>query len=279
MQTAAGCCRPSGRPDRRWIRHHGRGHARAQRRSVPPAEVVSRALERRTSRVPVRATSPARWAASPASAWSAVDSSTCAVSATAIRWRCSTVRRCPARSRCAASVPLDLFPTDLIASSLVQKTYSPNYPGEFGGGVINLTTLAIPEHAVPERGRRHGWGHRDHQPPRLRPLRQQVRLDRIRQRQSRPAAGAEHPSSTAASGSARAMSTPAPSRSEFVNWHNGLVQKIDGMPVNFSASRQRRQFLGCWRFAPGPHRHRGLQQQMAHARQHRADARAASICR
>jgi hypothetical protein len=41
-------------------------------------------------------------------------------------------------------VPLDLFPTDVIASSLVQKTYSANYPGEFGGGVINLTTLAIP---------------------------------------------------------------------------------------------------------------------------------------
>lgn len=42
------------------------------------------------------------------------------------------------------AVPLDLFPTDVIASSLVQKTYSPNFPGEFGGGVINLTTLNIP---------------------------------------------------------------------------------------------------------------------------------------
>jgi outer membrane receptor protein involved in Fe transport len=42
------------------------------------------------------------------------------------------------------AIPLDLFPTDLMASSLVQKTYSPNYPGEFGGGVINLTTLAVP---------------------------------------------------------------------------------------------------------------------------------------
>lgn len=42
------------------------------------------------------------------------------------------------------AVPLDLFPTDVIASSLVQKSYSPNFPGEFGGGVINLTTLAIP---------------------------------------------------------------------------------------------------------------------------------------
>jgi hypothetical protein len=43
------------------------------------------------------------------------------------------------------AVPLDLFPTDVIASSLVQKTYSPNFPGEFGGGVINLTTLVIPK--------------------------------------------------------------------------------------------------------------------------------------
>ncbi len=37
-------------------------------------------------------------------------------------------------------VPLDIFPTSVIASSVVQKSYSVNYPGEFGGGVINLTT-------------------------------------------------------------------------------------------------------------------------------------------
>lgn len=42
-------------------------------------------------------------------------------------------------------VPLDIFPTNVIASSLVQKSYSANYPGEFGGGVINLTTLAVPK--------------------------------------------------------------------------------------------------------------------------------------
>ncbi|MEL6528481.1 MAG: TonB-dependent receptor [Pseudomonadota bacterium] len=41
-------------------------------------------------------------------------------------------------------VPLDIFPTNVISSSLVQKTYSANYPGEFGGGVINLTTKAVP---------------------------------------------------------------------------------------------------------------------------------------
>ncbi|HSG34844.1 MAG TPA: TonB-dependent receptor [Sphingomonadaceae bacterium] len=42
-------------------------------------------------------------------------------------------------------VPLDLFPTNVIASSLVQKSYSANYPGEFGGGVVNLTTIAVPD--------------------------------------------------------------------------------------------------------------------------------------
>lgn len=41
-------------------------------------------------------------------------------------------------------VPLDIFPTEVIASSLVQKSYSANFPGEFGGGVINLTTKATP---------------------------------------------------------------------------------------------------------------------------------------
>lgn len=42
-------------------------------------------------------------------------------------------------------VPLDLFPTSVIASTVVQKSYSVNYPGEFGGGVINLTTKSTPD--------------------------------------------------------------------------------------------------------------------------------------
>jgi len=41
-------------------------------------------------------------------------------------------------------VPLDIFPTSVIASSVVQKSYSVAYPGEFGGGVINLTTRSAP---------------------------------------------------------------------------------------------------------------------------------------
>ncbi|WP_156679802.1 TonB-dependent receptor domain-containing protein [Sphingomonas profundi] len=44
-------------------------------------------------------------------------------------------------------IPLDIFPTSVIASTLVQKSYSANYPGEFGGGVINLTTPSIPKEA------------------------------------------------------------------------------------------------------------------------------------
>ena len=49
-------------------------------------------------------------------------------------------------------VPLDLFPTSVLASSVVQKSYSVNFPGEFGGGVINLTTRAIPEEAFVQIG-------------------------------------------------------------------------------------------------------------------------------
>lgn len=49
-------------------------------------------------------------------------------------------------------VPLDLFPTNILASSVVQKTYSVNFPGEFGGGVINLTTKSSPDEPFIEYG-------------------------------------------------------------------------------------------------------------------------------
>jgi len=42
-------------------------------------------------------------------------------------------------------VPLDLFPSSILAGATVQKSYSPNYPGEFGGGVIDLQTVAVPD--------------------------------------------------------------------------------------------------------------------------------------
>jgi TonB-dependent receptor len=42
-------------------------------------------------------------------------------------------------------VPLDLFPSNILAGATVQKTFSPNYPGEFGGGIIDLKTLSQPD--------------------------------------------------------------------------------------------------------------------------------------
>ncbi|MFL2753464.1 MAG: TonB-dependent receptor plug domain-containing protein [Gammaproteobacteria bacterium] len=41
-------------------------------------------------------------------------------------------------------VPLDLFPTSIIGSSVVQKTYSADMPGEFGGGMVEIKTKAVP---------------------------------------------------------------------------------------------------------------------------------------
>ncbi|MEH6697614.1 MAG: TonB-dependent receptor [Brevundimonas sp.] len=44
-------------------------------------------------------------------------------------------------------VPLDLFPSSVLEGVTVQKTYSANYPGEFGGGVIDLQTITAPREA------------------------------------------------------------------------------------------------------------------------------------
>ncbi|MBX3476249.1 MAG: TonB-dependent receptor [Brevundimonas sp.] len=41
-------------------------------------------------------------------------------------------------------VPLDLFPTEILGGVTVQKSYSVTYPGEFGGGVIDLQTISTP---------------------------------------------------------------------------------------------------------------------------------------
>ncbi|MCB9685525.1 MAG: carboxypeptidase regulatory-like domain-containing protein [Alphaproteobacteria bacterium] len=42
-------------------------------------------------------------------------------------------------------VPLDLFPTGLLDSVTVYKTWQPDLPGDFGGGVVSLKTRGIPE--------------------------------------------------------------------------------------------------------------------------------------
>ncbi len=42
-------------------------------------------------------------------------------------------------------VPLDMFPAVILDSMTIQKTYSPEMPGEFGGGVVNLRTKGYPK--------------------------------------------------------------------------------------------------------------------------------------
>ncbi|MDR9499539.1 MAG: TonB-dependent receptor [Hydrogenovibrio sp.] len=41
-------------------------------------------------------------------------------------------------------IPLDMFPTGMIGSIVVQKTYSPDLPGAFGGGTVLMRTKPIP---------------------------------------------------------------------------------------------------------------------------------------
>lgn len=45
-------------------------------------------------------------------------------------------------------VPLDLFPTAMLESVVIQKTYSASMPGEFGGGVVRLRTKGVPDEPV-----------------------------------------------------------------------------------------------------------------------------------
>lgn len=45
-------------------------------------------------------------------------------------------------------VPLDLFPTGILESVVIQKTYSPDMPGDFAGGVVQLRTKSVPEEKV-----------------------------------------------------------------------------------------------------------------------------------
>jgi len=45
-------------------------------------------------------------------------------------------------------VPLDLFPSSLIDSIKVVKSYTPDLPGEFSGGVVQLATVEFPAQKV-----------------------------------------------------------------------------------------------------------------------------------
>ena len=43
------------------------------------------------------------------------------------------------------TVPLDIVPNSIVRSLLVQKTFSPSYPGDFSGGVVLIRDKATPE--------------------------------------------------------------------------------------------------------------------------------------
>lgn len=49
-------------------------------------------------------------------------------------------------------VALDILPTSLVENVLVQKTYSSAFPAEFGGGVVNIRTKAVPDEFIFEMG-------------------------------------------------------------------------------------------------------------------------------
>ncbi len=54
-------------------------------------------------------------------------------------------------------VPLDMFPVGVLESLMIQKTYSPDLPGEFGGGTIVLRTKGRPEKLVANLGLSFGF--------------------------------------------------------------------------------------------------------------------------
>ncbi|MBM3318934.1 MAG: TonB-dependent receptor plug domain-containing protein, partial [Candidatus Eisenbacteria bacterium] len=45
-------------------------------------------------------------------------------------------------------VPLDLIPSALLDQIFIQKAYTPDQPGEFGGGTVNIRTRGIPDRRV-----------------------------------------------------------------------------------------------------------------------------------
>jgi hypothetical protein len=133
------------------------------------------------------------------------------------------------------AVPLDLFPSDVIASSLVQKTYSPNFTGEFGGGIINLTTLAVPREPFfnlsvggggdVETTGKLGYDHYGAKPDWT--GYDNGSRDTPSGLKAFYASGERLSAGTLDSGEIA---------KQFVNANNGLVQRIDKIPANFSTS-------------------------------------------
>lgn len=54
-------------------------------------------------------------------------------------------------------VPLDMFPTGLIDSVSVSKTYSPDKPAQFAGGLVEIVPLRMPVETSFEAGFSGGW--------------------------------------------------------------------------------------------------------------------------
>lgn len=48
------------------------------------------------------------------------------------------------------AVQLDLFPSDLLQSVSINKTFSPDLPAEFAGGIVLVETLRLPEERIME---------------------------------------------------------------------------------------------------------------------------------
>lgn len=46
------------------------------------------------------------------------------------------------------SVEMDIFPTNIIDNIVVYKSFSPNLPGDFTGGIVNVTTKDFPEEQI-----------------------------------------------------------------------------------------------------------------------------------
>ncbi len=54
-------------------------------------------------------------------------------------------------------VPLDLFPSSLLESIVVSKTATPDRPGDFAGGSVEVTTKEFPDQRVAEGSASFGW--------------------------------------------------------------------------------------------------------------------------
>ncbi len=55
------------------------------------------------------------------------------------------------------TVQLDLFPTSVLEGIAVKKVYDASMSGDFGGGAINIQTLAMPEERFLKLNYRYGW--------------------------------------------------------------------------------------------------------------------------